>query len=175
MNNSSRGGGEDGDGVGGGGGGGAGGGGGWGGYGARYNGTKAVGRELSFSVYSSTSSSSYSNAIFSHYTTKRIRRSNVVSAFVTRLKDKNRSELITQAISNVICEDMLSINTAEYSGFRKLMNVKEPSYMVSCSKTTTTRIQGQCNEKVYYIKEKLMILNSVALNTDCWTFRNLDS
>ncbi|KAL4103999.1 hypothetical protein QTP88_019312 [Uroleucon formosanum] len=92
---------------------------------------------------------------------------NVASACAIRPIDKNRSELITQSICNMICEDMLPINTVEHSGFKNLLNVMESSYNVPCKKTITTRIQGQYNEKVDYIKEKLMTINSVSLSTDC--------
>lgn len=51
----------------------------------------------------------------------------------------------------------------------------EPSYNVPCRKTINTRIQGQYNEKVDYIREKLMTINLVSLRSDCWTYRNVDS
>lgn len=39
----------------------------------------------------------------------------------------------------------------------------------------TTRIQAIYNEKVNYIKEKCMNVNSEALSTDFWTSRTIDS
>jgi len=59
----------------------------------------------------STSSSSSSSSTPYLCTTKKIRRSNVASACNIRPINKNRSELITQSICNMICEDMLSHNT----------------------------------------------------------------
>lgn len=47
---------------------------------------------------------------------KKVRRFNVASTYTIRCIDKNRSELITQAICNMIYEDMLPINTVEHSG-----------------------------------------------------------
>jgi len=114
-----------------------------------------------FSASSSSSSTPY------HCPTKKVRRSNVALACTIQSIDKNRSELITQSICNMICEDMLPINTVTHRGFKKLMNVIEPSYNVPCRKTITIRIQEQYNEKVDYIKEKLMTINAVTLSTDC--------
>ncbi|KAL4091922.1 hypothetical protein QTP88_026529 [Uroleucon formosanum] len=125
--------------------------------------------EISEQMSSNTSTldSDYSNCVLS--------TSSSSSSSSTPYHYKNRSELITQSICNMICEDMLPINTVGHSGFKNLMNVMEPSYNVPCRKTITTLKQGQYNEKVDYIKEKLMNINSVSLSTDFWTSRNVDS
>lgn len=75
----------------------------------------------------------------------------------------------------MIYEDLVPINMVEHNGFKKLINVLEPNYVIPDAKTITTRIQGQYAEKIDYIKTKLTNVKSVALSTDCWMIRNTNA
>lgn len=82
--------------------------------------------------------------------TKRKRKSRVAAeAEHERPLSKERQELITQAVTQMISMDILPLSFVENEGFKFLMSVVEPAYKVPSRKTITGN--GICYKNFSYI------------------------
>lgn len=107
---------------------------------------------------------------------KRTRLSRV-SATVQRgtCISKERQELITQTIVNMIRSDLLPLSIVEYDGFKNLLAILEPGYKMPCRKTISNRLLAMYNEEADKVKTILTPISDLAVTTDCWTSRATQS
>uniref|UniRef100_A0A2S2R4J1 BED-type domain-containing protein n=1 Tax=Sipha flava TaxID=143950 RepID=A0A2S2R4J1_9HEMI len=82
---------------------------------------------------------------------KRIRLCDVALAPVSmRPLSNSRKELITEAICNMLCEDLIPTSIIECNGFRNLIQVIEPSYVIPSRNVLTARIQKKLKTSFFY-------------------------
>lgn len=96
-------------------------------------------------------------------------------AIKDRPLNKERKELITHGICEVITSDLLPFSFVENEGFKKLMKLVEPNYQIPCRKTITNRMEQLYEDKVNDTKTYLKNINGIALTTDGWSSMAIDS
>ena len=72
-------------------------------------------------------------------------------------------------INDMVATDMLPISFVEGTGFRRLLQSLEPSYVPCSRKLITARLHKRYEECAQAIKTELNKATSVALTTDGWT------
>jgi hypothetical protein len=89
---------------------------------------------------------------------------------------EGRQEIITQALTKMLTVDLLPTSFVENEGFRSFLNILEPGYKVPCRKTVRKRIQALYSDKLIQVQDTIdKVDTSIALTTDGWTSRSLDS
>ena len=78
-------------------------------------------------------------------------------------------------MAEFVARDMRPISLVEGEGFRKLMSVTEPTYMVPSCKTVTNVLRGMQAEVRERITRELGEVHWVALTTDFWTSAAVES
>lgn len=90
---------------------------------------------------------------------------------IPKKKKDPKHERITQAIANLIAQDMLPTSIVEGKGFVNLLKIVCPLYKVPSRSTIGERINGMYLFKQTDIKNEMNSAASVAITTDCWTSR----
>ncbi|KAL4130708.1 hypothetical protein QTP88_008106 [Uroleucon formosanum] len=106
---------------------------------------------------------------------KRLKRTYIKKTKKDKPLNRERKEMITQSICEVITSDLLPFSFVENNGFKNLMNLIEPNYQIPCRKTISTRIEQLYENKVNDTKNKLERINGIALTTDGWSSLAIDS
>jgi len=106
------------------------------------------------------------------------KRTSRVSASINNFNDisQGRQELITQALTKMLTVDLLPTSFVENEGFRSFINILEPGYKVPCRKTMRKRIEALYSDELIKVQNTInKVETSIALTTDGWTSRSLDS
>ncbi|XP_054592246.2 E3 SUMO-protein ligase ZBED1-like [Nothobranchius furzeri] len=84
--------------------------------------------------------------------------------------NSTRSHKITEAIAGFICKDMRPYSVVENEGFKRLMKVAEPQYvMVSRKRLSEEVIPNMYQSVKENVKSKLQSAERVGITTDTWT------
>jgi len=106
------------------------------------------------------------------------KRTSRVSASINNFNDisQGRQELITQALTKMLTVDLLPTSFVENEGFRSFINILEPGYKIPCRKTMRKRIEALYSDELIKVQNTInKVETSIALTTDGWTSRSLDS
>lgn len=89
---------------------------------------------------------------------------------------EGRQELITQALTKMITVDLLPTSFVENKGFISFMKIAVPGYKVPCRKTVRKRIEALYCDELEKVQSSInKVETGIALTTDGWTSRSLDS
>lgn len=106
------------------------------------------------------------------------KRTSRVSASVNHSTEisQERQEVITQALTKMLTMDLFPTSFVENQGFKYFINIVEPGYKVPCRKTMRKRIEALYTDEMAKVYEKINSVDTgIALTTDGWTSRSLDS
>jgi hypothetical protein len=104
------------------------------------------------------------------------KQSTVTSFFNSPRKlTSTQSEKITQAIAEMIVTDYIPLSIVEGEGFRSLMQLVAPDYVIPCRKTVRSRILKKYDDGKEILAKELGDVTSVSLTTDTWTSTTTDS
>ena len=99
----------------------------------------------------------------------------VLSHGTLRVCGSQRAAAITDRVAAFVALDLRPLRVVEGTGFKQLMNYIEPAYVVP----SRTHITSICRKKYHAIKQEvsnsLESTTSVALTTDIWTSRTVQS
>jgi len=106
------------------------------------------------------------------------KRTSRMSTSINNSNDINqgRQELITQALTKMLTIDLLPTSFVENEGIRSFINILEPSYKVPCCKIMRKRIEALYSDELIKVQTTInKVETSIALTTDGWISRSLDS
>lgn len=86
-----------------------------------------------------------------------------------------RQNAITDSLVQFIAKDMMPLSTVDGVGFVEFMNKVSPNYEVPSRFTIKRRIQGLYQTEKHKVANEIQIIDSIALTTDCWTSRTMES
>lgn len=89
--------------------------------------------------------------------------------------NKDRTELINQALTKMIITDMLPISFVTSPGFREFMAVAEPNFVIPCPKSIKSRIILAYDRVATKIAAEMSKVPFVAWTSDCWSSRSQNS
>ncbi|XP_038124278.1 E3 SUMO-protein ligase ZBED1-like isoform X2 [Cyprinodon tularosa] len=87
----------------------------------------------------------------------------------------SRKQAIDEAVMNMIITDCQPLSLVEDKGFRELVQLLEPSYVLPCRKAIKTMISQRYEEKKEQIKKELKSAAAVSLTADMWTSMNMEA
>lgn len=97
------------------------------------------------------------------------------SATIPYDKSSKRYNDIIYAIAYYIAKEMLPFSVVEKSGFKKLLSVVDPRYVVpGCKYFTKTAIPKMYSECRQAVEKELSTISYFATTTDIWTSRTCD-
>ncbi|XP_049319320.1 E3 SUMO-protein ligase ZBED1-like [Astyanax mexicanus] len=87
----------------------------------------------------------------------------------------SRKQAIDEAVVNMIITDCQPLSLVEDVGFRDLLQLLEPSYVLPSRKAIKTMISQRYEEKKEQVKKELQSAVAVSLTADMWTSINMEA
>ena len=92
-----------------------------------------------------------------------------------RLCNRDRNELLCQALAKLIVRKMLPLSFVSSDAFKDFLAVVEPNFKVPCVKTIKNRLNLMREQLTNKIKAELSAATGVACTADCWSSISQDS
>ncbi|XP_077399284.1 zinc finger BED domain-containing protein 4-like [Vanacampus margaritifer] len=87
----------------------------------------------------------------------------------------SRKQAVDQAIVSMIIKDCQPLSIVEDEGFRDLLQLLEPSYVLPTRKAIKNMVSHKYEEQKEKVKEELQSAVAVSLTADMWTSINMES
>ncbi|XP_077948095.1 uncharacterized protein LOC144388918 [Gasterosteus aculeatus] len=87
----------------------------------------------------------------------------------------DRKVKIDEALVNMIVKDSQPFKVVEDQGFRALVSLLDPTYVLPSRQTLKSMVEAKYHEGKQKAKEKVQKATAVALTSDIWTYIHMDS
>nr|XP_055070155.1 E3 SUMO-protein ligase ZBED1-like [Misgurnus anguillicaudatus] len=87
----------------------------------------------------------------------------------------SKKEMVNEALVNMIIKDSQPFSIVEDAGFRELLQVLDPTYVIPTRKALKGLVENKYRETKEKTREQLQKVVSVSLTSDMWTSLHMDA